>query len=155
MKNFQMRSITFLELQENPQTDFERVLAECNLLRLELLDGSIRELTKPKLGREIVSGDLEDGMTLGFFRRSTIKSIEFDKTPGLTGATVAYTRKAFGELLARQVFPTLAKLSFLEQPASIHLLRPLGVSRGFLVVSNPQTTAIPLASIGYLELSCE
>ena len=150
-----MRSMTSLELQENPHTNFETVLAECNLLRLTLMDGSIRELTCPKLGREIVSGSLEDGQTLGFFRRSTIRSVEFDKHPSQDSSAVAYTRKAFGELLASQPFPVMAKVAFLEQHARIHHARILGVTRGFLVISNPQTSAIPLAAIGSVELCCE
>jgi hypothetical protein len=149
-----VNSITSLELQENPQTDFASVLASCNLLRLHLMDGSSRELTGPKLGREFVSGNLEDGYTLGFFRKESLRAVEFTNAQNQNFGPLSFTRRAIGELLALQPFPALARYSYLGKDAAMQQSRVLGVARGFLLTDSVGNLAIPLAALSVLELDC-
>ena len=149
-----MNSITSLELQKNPQSDFAFVLAGCNLVRLHLMDGTSRELTYPKLGREFVSGNLEDGHTLGFFRKESLRAVEFVNARNQNLDPIAYTRRAIGELLALQPFPVVARFSYLGKDAAMQQSRVLGVARGFMLTDSPGMLAIPLAALSVLEIDC-
>jgi hypothetical protein len=150
--NRQMNSITAMELQEHTFRNLRSLIANSNLVRLQLLDGSHRELTSPTLGREFLAGDLEDEMTLGIFRRSILRSVQFENQIGLTTRTLEYSRKAIGELLASRQFPTIAQVSYLEPRTQLQKLRLLGISRGFLFTDYFQNPAIPIASLGSIEL---
>jgi hypothetical protein len=119
---------------------------------LQLLDGSSRELTCPTLGREFLAGDLEDEKTLGVFRRSILRSVQFETQIGSSTRALEYTRKAIGELLANGQFPALAQVSYLEPRTKLQQLRLIGVSRGFLFTDFLQNPAIPIAALGSLEL---
>jgi hypothetical protein len=147
-----MNSITAMELQEHTFRNLRSLIANSNLVRLQLLDGSHRELTSPTLGREFLAGDLEDEMTLGIFRRSILRSVQFENQIGLTTRTLEYSRKAIGELLASRQFPTIAQVSYLEPRTQLQKLRLLGISRGFLFTDYFQNPAIPIASLGSIEL---
>ena len=152
LDNHQMNSITAMELQENSFRDLRSLINNCNLVRLQLLDGSSRELTSPTLGREFLAGDLEDEKTLGVFRRSLLRSVRFETQIGLTTRALEYTRKAIGELLANGQFPTLAQVSYLEPRTKPQQLRLIGISRGFLFTDFLQNPAIPIAALGSIEL---
>jgi hypothetical protein len=147
-----MNSITAMELQENPCTDLRSVITNCNMVRLQLLDGSCRELASPTLGRDFLAGGLEDKKTLGVFRRSILRSVEFETQTGVTTRALQYTRRAIGELLASGQFPTLARVSYLEPKAQPQQLRLIGVARGFLFTDYLQNPAIPIAALGSIEL---
>jgi len=152
LDNHQMNSITTMELQENSFRDLRSLINNCNLVRLQLLDGSSRELTSPTLGREFLAGDLEDEKTLGVFRRSILRSVQFETQIGSTTRALDYTRKAIGELLANGQFPTLAQVSYLEPRTKPQQLRLIGISRGFLFTDYLQNPAIPIAALGSVEL---
>ena len=154
LKNHQMKSITTMELQEKSFTDLGSRITNCNLVRLQLLEGSSRELTNPKLGREFFSGTLEDGKSVGVFRRSILRSVEFTHRPELSSQSLQFTRRAIGELLTEQHFPTQAKLGYLEPKAPAQAIRLIGVARGFLFTDYLLNPAIPLASLGLIELDC-
>ena len=147
-----MNSITTMELQENSFRDLRSLINNCNLVRLQLLDGSSRELTSPTLGREFLAGDLEDEKTLGVFRLSILRSVQFETQIGSTTRALDYTRKAIGELLANGQFPTLAQVSYLEPRTKPQQLRLIGISRGFLFTDYLQNPAIPIAALGSVEL---
>jgi hypothetical protein len=152
LDNRQMNSITAMELQENSFRDLRSLINNCNLVRLQLLDGSSRELTCPTLGREFLAGDLEDEKTLGVFRRSILRSVQFETQIGSTTRALEYTRKAIGELLANGQFPALAQVSYLEPRTKPQQLRLIGISRGFLFTDFLQNPAIPIAALGSIEL---
>lgn len=147
-----MNSITAMELQENSFRDLRSLINNCNLVRLQLLDGSSRELTCPTLGREFLAGDLEDEKTLGVFRRIILRSVRFETQIGSTTRAMEYTRKAIGELLASRQFPALAQVSYLEPRTKPQQLRLIGTSRGFLFTDFLQNPAIPIAALGSIEL---
>ena len=149
-----MKSITAMELQESSFSYLGSKIANSNLLRLQLLNGSCRELTNPKLGREFLAGTLEDGKSLGVFRRSILRSVEFVLDPELSSLTISYTRGAIGELLSRQHFPTQAKLGYLEPEWIVQKIRLVGVAKGFLFTEYFQNPAVPIASLGLIELDC-
>ena len=149
-----MKSITAMELQESSFSYLGSKIANSNLLRLQLLNGSCRELTNPKLGREFLAGTLEDGKALGVFRRSILRSVEFVLDPELGSQAIAYTRGAIGELLSRQNFPTQAKLGYLEPEWTVQKIRLVGVAKGFLFTEYFQNPAVPIASLGLIELDC-
>jgi hypothetical protein len=149
-----MKSITSMELQKSSFTDLGTKIANCNLVRLQLLGGSCRELTDPKLGRDFLAGTLEDGKSLGIFRRSFLRSVEFALEPELSSDTLQYTRKAIGELLIGQHFPTQAKLGYLEPEAASQKIRLVGVARGFLFSDYYQNPAIPISALGLIEIDC-
>ena len=152
LDNRQMNSITAMELQENSFRDLRSLITNCNLVRLQLLDGSSRELTSPFLGREFLAGNLEDEKTRGVFRRSILRSVQFETQVGVVTRTLVYTRKAIGELLASRHFPALAQVSYLEPRTKPQQLRLIGISRGFLFTDYLQNPAIPIAAIGSIEL---
>lgn len=147
--NNQMNSITAMELQENPLKD---VISFCNSVRLQLLDGSNRELTAPTLGRDFLAGNLEDEKTLGVFRRSNLRSVQFETRIGLGPRALEYTRKAIGEFLASATFPASAQVSYRELGSQTQNLRLIGVTRGFLFTDCLQSPAIPIAALGSIEL---
>jgi len=147
-----MYSITTMELQENASRDLHSLIANCNLIRFQLLDGSSRELSAPTLGRDFLAGNLEDGKTLGVFRRSILRSVQFETQGGVATRTLDYTRKAIGELLASQQFPAVAQVSYLEPRSKLQQLRLIGISRGFVFTDFLQNPAIPIAALGSIEL---
>ncbi len=149
-----MKSITVMELQESSRSYLSDKIASCNLVRLQLLNGSCRELTNPKLGRDFLAGTLEDGYSLGVFRKNILRSTEFALQPELSSELMQYTRRTVGELLAGQLFPALAKLGYLESNLPVQKLRLIGVARGFLFTDFFQNPAIPIASLGSIELDC-
>ena len=150
--NRQMNSITAMELQENSSTDLRSVINNCNLVRLQLLDGGCRELAAPTLGRDFLAGRLEDEKTWGVFRRSILRSVEFETQIGLETKPMEYTRKAIGELLASGQFPALARVGYLEPRSQPQQLRLIGIARGFLFTDYLQNPAIPIAALGSIEL---
>ena len=147
-----MYSITTMELQENAFRDLHSLITNCNLVRLQLLDGSSRELSAPTLGRDFLAGNLEDEKTLGVFRRSILRSVQFETHIGVSTRTLAYTRKAIGELLASRKFPAVAQVSYLEPRSKLQPLRLIGISRGFVFTDFLQNPAIPIAALGSIEL---
>ena len=147
-----MDSMTAMELQENSFRDLRTLITNCNLIRLQLLDGSSRELTAPSLGRDFLAGNLEDEKTLGVFRRSILRSVQFETQNSIATTTLEYTRKAIGELLVSRQFPALAQVSYLEPRVHLQQLRIVGISRGFLFTDFLQNPAIPIAALGSIEL---
>jgi hypothetical protein len=154
MENLQMKSMTAMELQESSSIHLGSRITNCNLVRLQLLGGSCRELTNPKLGREFLAGILEDGKSLGVFRRSILRSVEFVLQPEHSSQQMQYTRGAIGELLIGQLFPLQAKVGYLEPDLPMQKIRLIGVARGFLFTEYHQNPAIPIASLGLIELDC-
>jgi len=152
LDNLQMDSITTMELQENSFRDLRSRISNCNMVRLQLLDGSSRELTAPTLGRDFLAGNLEDETTLGVFRRSILRSVQFETQIGVATRTLEYTRKAIGELLASRQFPASAQVSYLEPRSKLQQLRLIGISRGLLFTDFLQNPAIPIAALGSIEL---
>lgn len=147
-----MKSLTPMELQEKSQIDLGALMANCNLVRLQLLDGTSRELASPKLGRDFLYGTLEDGTTLGVFRKSTLRSVEFSQQRQLSSNQLEYTRRAIGELLAGRQFPALARIRFLEPQAAPQQVHLVGITRGFLFTDYFGNPAIPIAALGTIEL---
>jgi len=147
-----MDSMTAMELQENSLRDLRTLITNCNLIRLQLLDGSSRELTAPTLGRDFLAGNLEDEKTLGVFRRSILRSVQFETQNSIATTALEYTRKAIGELLVNRQFPALAQVSYLEPRVHLQQLRIVGISRGFLFTDFLQNPAIPIAALGSIEL---
>jgi hypothetical protein len=147
-----MNSITAMELQEFSSRDLGSQINNSNLVRLQLLDGSCRELVAPILGRDFMAGCLEDEKTLGVFRRSIVRSVQFETQIGLESRPLEYTRKAIGELLVNERFPALAHVGYLEPRTKLHQLRLIGVARGFLFTDYYQNPAIPIAALGSIEL---
>jgi hypothetical protein len=147
-----MNSITAMELQETSFRDLRSIITNCNLVRLQLLDGSYRQLAAPTLGRDFLAGRLEDEKTLGVFRRSILRSVEFETQIGLASRPLEYTPRAIGELLARGQFPALARVGYLEPGAKLQQLRLIGIARGFVFTDYLQNPAIPIAALGSIEL---
>ena len=147
-----MNSITTLELQENPQAYLTSLFSNCNLVKLQLLDGTTRELAYPKLGRDLLAGTLEDGKAFGVFRKSTLRSVEFANQPELSSDRLEYTRRAIGELLSAKQFPALARIAYLESQASKQRVQLLGVTKGFLITNYFGNPAVPIAALGSIEL---
>jgi hypothetical protein len=154
LENLQMKSITAMELQETSFLDLGSKIASCNLVRLQLLNGSSREFTDPQLGRDFLTGTLEDGQSIGVFRRSILRSVEFAFEPELASKILHYTRKAIGELLVTQQFPSMAKLGYLENEGPVQKIRLIGVARGFLFTDYFLNPAIPIAALGQIEIDC-
>jgi hypothetical protein len=126
-----------------------------NYLRVQLQDGSTREITHPKLSRDFVSGILEDSKTKGYFRRSCIRSMEFLNDQNDDLPKLCFTRKALGEQLMEIQFPGRFRVSYREGPATFQKVLVVGIFRGFLVTDSELNTAIPIAALGAIEIECE
>jgi hypothetical protein len=123
-------------------------------LRVQLQDGSTREITHPKLSRDFVSGILEDSKTKGYFRRSCIASVEFLNDEKDDLPELCFTRKALGEQLLEIQLPALFRLSYREGSAAFQKVLVVGIFRGFLVTDSELNKAIPLAALGAIEIDC-
>jgi hypothetical protein len=108
----------------------------------------------PQLGRDFLAGTLEDGKSLGVFRRSILRSVDFYLDPEVNSQALQHTRRAIGELLSGQHFPAQARLGYLEPGSVVQRIRLIGVARGFLFSEYHQNPAIPIASLGTVELEC-
>ena len=146
-----------MELQKPPMfaSNSFPSLSACNFLRVQLLDGSQREMTNPELGRDFISGVLENDRTRGFIRRSFIRSVEFDTLADENLSSLSFTRKTVGELLQSLDFPVQLCFWYRDQSSSFRKARVLEVTRGFMVTDYFQNPAIPLAAINVIEAGCE
>jgi hypothetical protein len=149
-----MKSITAMELQKVSSLDLGSIISSCNLVRLQLINGSNRELVDPKLGRDFLAGILEDRKSLGIFRRSILRSVEFAFDPELGSEEMKYTRLAMGEILSNQDFPAQAKIYYLEPGASAQQITAIGIAKGFLFTDCYLNPVIPIAALGQIELDC-
>lgn len=145
-----------IELQKNPASTsaFQSFPPNANSLRLVLLDGTAREITQVKIGRDFVCGLLEDGKSLGFLRKTHICTMEFYTDQNQKQARITWTRQAIGELLPSSYFPTSALVQFRHDVGKPQRVPLLGAARGFLVTDYIQNPVIPIASLSYLELNC-
>lgn len=153
----QMKIKTTVELQNNSSYSSELSLniKNSNLLKLQLIDGTSRELSQPIVGRTFVSGLLEDGKTIGHFRRSYLRTIEFASSESPKLQALRYTRQTIGELLLDNSFPREVRYRFREEQGSFQKCRALGVVRGFLVTDLFLNPAIPLDALSVIEVGCE
>lgn len=151
-----MRTTNNLELQENSGSSSALVLRikDSNCTRLQLLDGNYRELVNVRIGREFVSGLLEDERTIGYFRKSHLRSIEFVTLAISDLQPVINTRASMGEDMAKHSFPALVRIRYAEAGPEYQSVQALGVARGFLVTDYYLNPVIPLAAIAALEISC-
>ncbi len=151
-----MKLITNLELQNRSgySSEFDLMFRTANTLRVELLDGTKREVVSPKLGRDYISGALEDEKTFGVFLKRSCKSIEFGfvADPGLK--ELVFTRNTVGETLTQLEYPAQMRVQYLDDRSRFQNIRTLGIYRGFLVTDYYLNPAIPLAALGAIEVSC-
>jgi hypothetical protein len=150
-----MKPITILELHKYSgyASGLYFLPSTVNTLRVQLPDGSTREIIYPKLSRDFVSGILEDSKTKGYFRRSSIRSVEF-----LTGdrndlPELSFTRKAVGEQLLELEMPARFRISYRDGEAA-QKVAVVGIYRGFLVTDYYLNPAIPLAALSSIEVEC-
>ena len=152
----QMKPITSMELHKySSYSSPLYFLAESiTTLRLQLPDGSSREITHPKLSRDFVSGRLEDSKSWGFFRRSHITTVEFlsDELGDLPELT--YTRKTVGEQLLEIEFPVQLRVCYRQVVNRPQKVVAVGLFRGFLVTDFYNNPSIPLAALSSIEVEC-
>lgn len=149
-----MLQIALTALPASSNSDLHWLMANSNLLRVQLRDGSFRDLVEPRIGRDFLAGILEDHQTLGVFRKSLIRNVEFVSTKDLESGVLEYTRKTIGELLTNIRFPTLGRLAYLDLFGSSEQITVLGVAKDFLFTDTYRNQAIPIASLAAIELRC-
>lgn len=151
-----MKSITSVELHKYSSYSSALYFLPSNIttLRLQLSDGATRELTHPRLSRDFVSGRLEDSKSHGFFRRSSLTSVEFLSNPQSNLPELSFTRKTVGEQLIEHQFPASLRICYRESKAHFQKVVAVGVYRGFLVTDFHQNLAIPLSALSFIELEC-
>ena len=151
-----MESIAELELQEGlgKATQLQPQVRS-NLVRVQLANGSTRELTSPVLGRDFVAGMLEDGITKGFFRFSQVRSIEFMQDLDSVSACLLTTRRTMGELLAKELFPRTIAFAYQADGGKLQRATVTGVYRGLMFTDFANSPAIPTAALAIVELTCE
>jgi hypothetical protein len=152
----QMKSITSVELHKisSYSSALYFLPSEINTLRLQLPDGSSRELTHPRLSRDFVSGRLEDSKSQGYFRRSSLSSVEFYFDEQNDLPELSFTRKSVGEMLLEFQFPASLRVCYRESPLEPQKLIAVGLYRGFIVTDSPQNLSIPLGALSIIELEC-
>ena len=149
-----MHQIALTALPASSNSDLHWLMSNANLLRVQLRDGSFRDLVEPKIGRDFLAGTLEDHQTLGVFRKSLIRNVEFVSTKDLESGVLEYTRKTIGELLTNIRFPTLGRLEYLHPFGSSEQVTVVGVAKDFLFTDNYRNQAIPISSLAAIELGC-
>lgn len=117
------------------------------------MDGSFRELSNPKLGRDFLAGTLEDGKSFGVFRRSILRTVEFSHHNELSSNLLQITRRAIGEVIAGAQFPALARIRYLEPGPTEQQVVLIGVIRGFVVTDLLGNQAIPIAALQSIEIA--
>ena len=152
----QMKSITSVELHKisSYSSALYFLPSAITTLRLQLPDGSSRELTHPRLSRDFVSGRLEDAKSQGYFRRSSLSSVEFYFDEQNDLPELSFTRKSVGEQLLEHQFPASLRVCYRESPLEPQKLIAVGLYRGFIVTDSPQSLAIPLGALSIIELEC-
>jgi hypothetical protein len=155
-QNMQMKPITKMELHKYSSYSSQLYFSadSINTLRLQLPDGSHREITHPKLSRDFVSGVLEDSVSQGFFRKSQLTSVEFYKDESQDLPQLVFTRKTVGEQLLDIEFPSLLRLGYREAVVPSQKVTAIGLFRGFLVTDYYLNPSIPLAALGVIEQQC-
>ena len=149
-----MHQIALTALSASSNSDLHFLISNSNLLRVQLRDGSFRDLVEPKIGRDFLAGILEDHQTLGVFRKNLIRNVEFVSTKDLESGVLEYTRKTIGELLTNIRFPTLGRLEYLDPFGSSEQITVLGVAKDFLLIDTYRNQAIPISSLAVIELGC-
>jgi hypothetical protein len=134
---------------------FNSHLLSGNQLRLIDLDGLSREITKVKIGRDFVSGLLEDNKTELCIRKNFLKSLEFQISSDPNLPDIHWSRKAMGEQLASFSYPASACIRYAEQTGARARFVVLGCIRSLLVTDFYQNPVIPVAAISYLELAVD
>lgn len=129
--------------------------ADCIGIRLELFDGTFRELTSPILGRDFVSGELEDGKTIGHFRKSFLRSIELISVAEATSHTLRCTRKSVGELMSEGLLPKTIRYRFRDFDSVTYSCRALDLGRGFIFTDSYKHPVITISALSVIEISCE
>ncbi len=150
-----MKPITILELHKYSgyASGLYFLPSTVNTLRVQLPDGSTREIIHPKLSRDFVSGILEDSKTNGYFRRSSIRSVEFLTDDRNDLPELSFTRKAVGEQLLELEMPARFRISYRDGGATQKVV-VVGIYRGFLVTDYYLNPAIPLAALSSIEVEC-
>jgi hypothetical protein len=150
-----MTDIKQIKLQKSSTSSsaLELGISQATLLRIQLLSGSLREVTQPLIGRDFVAGLLEDGLTSGFIRKEAISSIEFS-VQSRSSIRLVWTRRTLGEQLREISFPTSALVQFRDFSSKPQRLQLIGCIRGFLVLDYPNKPTVPIKAVSLLELSC-
>ena len=149
-----MHQTALTALPASSNSDLHWLMSNSNLLRVQLRDGSFRDLVEPKIGRDFLAGILEDHQTLGVFRKSLIRNVEFVSTKDLESGVLEYTRKTIGELLTNIRFPTLGRLEYIDPFRSSEQVCVVGVAKDFLFIDTYRNRAIPISSLAAIELGC-
>jgi hypothetical protein len=152
----QMKSITSVELHKisSYSSALYFLPSAITTLRLQLPDGSSRELTHPRLSRDFVSGRLEDAKSQGYFRRSSLSGVEFHFDELNDLPELSFTRKSVGEQLLEHQFPSSLRICYRESQLQPQKVRAIGIYRGFIVTDSSRNLAIPLSALSSIELEC-
>lgn len=155
-QDMQVNSRKFMELHKysSYSSPLYFLPESINTLRLQLADGSRREITHPSLGRDFVSGRLEDAKSQGFFRRSNLSSVEFLFDESIALPELLFTRKTIGEQLLEIQFPAEVRICYREPSIRPQKVISVGLFRGFLVTDFHHNPAIPLSALSTLEIKC-
>lgn len=118
-----------------------------------LIDGSVRELTNLRLGRNFVAATLEDGVSKVFVANQALLwlrgSNQFEtQAPGLPR-----TNKSATELISMETLPATGKFWYLQDPVTSYTRTIFYSSRGLLVTDVSGESLILIAALGLLELS--
>ena len=149
-----MHQIALTALSASSNSDLHFLISNSNLLRVQLRDGSFRDLVEPKIGRDFLAGILEDHQTLGVFRKNLIRNVEFVSTKDLESGVLEYTRKTIGELVTNIQFPTLGRLEYIDPFGGSEQVSVEGVAKDFLFTDTYRNQAIPISSLAAIELRC-
>lgn len=151
-----MKPITSMELHKysSYSSPLYFLTGSITTLRLQLPDGSCRDITHPQLSRDFVSGRLEDSKSRGFFRRSHITAVEFLSDELSNLPELAYTRKTVGEQLLELEFPVQVRVCYRQGTPHSQKVNTVGLFRGFLVTDFLYNPAIPLSALSSIEVEC-
>jgi hypothetical protein len=132
------------------QIRLEHSFQPVSLMRLRLADSQIFELTEPLIGRDCLSGFLEDGKSWLVVKKDAVLGIELQG--GGTAASLSiWSRKSAAELIAVQPLPQLAEVRYAAGGPAIKLWA-VSASRGFLVVEGAAFRMLPIAALQSLVL---
>jgi hypothetical protein len=122
-------------------------------LKLDLVEGITRELTMVRIGRIFVFGLAEDQLSWCLIRLSSVIALRFQDQSTPFASSVAWTRKAAGELISLLDLPAPATIGFREQPLKKVDVVLVGATRSIIATDSPLMPFVPLQAISYLQIS--
>jgi hypothetical protein len=97
---------------------------------------------------------MEDSMTRAFFRKSSIKTVEFFYDDQKDLPELRLTKETLGEQLLELQLPAWCRLRYSNSATPLQFVEVVGLYGGFLVTGPSKNVAIPISALALIEIDC-